>query len=38
MDPLLGKAGMGPLVHFRESGKATAVSGISFHPDVVAER
>ena len=36
-NPLLGKGDMGSLVHSRECGKATAVSEISFHPDLVAE-
>ena len=35
--PKFGEADMGSLVHSRECGKATAVSMISFHPDLVAE-
>ena len=37
IDLVFGKAYMGSLVHSRECGKATAVSEISFHPDLVAE-
>ena len=37
-NPLFGKADMGSLMHSHECSKATAVSEISFHPDLGAER